>query len=290
MFRKRSMLNFLRYALLAVFLLAVALVSALTSMRIAIHGREVVTPNLIGMSPEQAEQQAIDNGLLVQVEGRFYSPFVPAGHILSQNPAAGTKVRRGWRLRLAESLGQQHVAIPDVTGQSLRSAEMNLRRRGLEPGPIAYLSLPSRAPDQVISQSPAADAVGIASPKVGLLVTPRPKAPEYIMPNLIGASMDQAVRTLEAAGIKVRRNDVAALSQAPGSTAFLPESLKPASSKMDAPGIAPEPLRLAEPLTPTSSGSATNAASSRSSGLVVSQTPAPGTKITSGSMVELQVR
>ena len=219
------MYNFLRYSLLALILLTVALISALTAMRMAIHGREVQVPKLIGLPPEEAERQALDNGLLVQVENRFYSASIPEGRILSQSPEAGTKVRRGWRVRLAESLGPQQVVIPNVVGQSLRSAELSLRRRGLEPGEVALLALPGLPPDQVISQTPAANAVGIANPKVGLLVTPPPEPPEYVMPSLVGSRISEAVRLLQKAGIKVRQ------AQPAPAPSPAPSQLTPASSK-----------------------------------------------------------
>ena len=45
------MRQFFRMLLLALVLMTVALVSALTAMRLAIHGREVTIPKLVGMSP-----------------------------------------------------------------------------------------------------------------------------------------------------------------------------------------------------------------------------------------------
>jgi len=77
--------------------------------------------------------------------------------ILSQAAAAGVKVRRGWSIRVAESLGPQRVAIPNVSGQSERVAELNVRRRGLDLGSVAQLNLADAAVDQVVSQSPAGE-------------------------------------------------------------------------------------------------------------------------------------
>jgi len=68
------MKSFFRLVLLALVLLVVALVSALTAMRLAIHGHEVAVPDLVGKSPAAARMIAEQSGLEVSVERQYYSP------------------------------------------------------------------------------------------------------------------------------------------------------------------------------------------------------------------------
>jgi beta-lactam-binding protein with PASTA domain len=121
-----------RLVLLVLVLMTVALLSALTAMRFAIHGGEVAVPKLVGLTPAEAQRSAEAAGLQLVLERQYYSADIPEGRIMSQLPAPEVKVRRGWRVRVAQSLGQQRSAIPDVVGQSERAAELNIRRRGLE--------------------------------------------------------------------------------------------------------------------------------------------------------------
>src|ERR1039457_1934521 len=194
------MRQFFRMLLLALVLMTVALVSALTAMRLAIHGREVAIPKLVGMSPFEAERVGAASGLLVVVEREFYSPNIPEGKIMTQVPPPGTKVRRGWSIRVAQSLGAQRVGIPDVTGESERAAEVNIRRHGLALGSIAQVSLPEIFPpaspnsslEQVVSQSPPANASGISAPKINLLVSAGPEPAAYVMPDLTGQPLGSA--------------------------------------------------------------------------------------------------
>src|SRR6202158_5031063 len=130
------MRQFFRMLLLALVLMTVALISALTAMQLAIHGREVTIPKLVGMSPLEAERAGAASGLLVVIERQFYSPDIPEGRIMTQMPPPGTKVRRGWSIRVAQSLGPQRVAIPDVTGGSEGGAEVNIRGRGVRLGSV----------------------------------------------------------------------------------------------------------------------------------------------------------
>ena len=111
------MKKFFRFVFFALVLLVVALVSALTTMRFAIHGREVAVPNLVDKTPVEARRIAEDDGFSVTVEPQYYSATVAAGKILSQAPSPGTLVRRGWEIRVAESLGPQRVQIPNVIGR-----------------------------------------------------------------------------------------------------------------------------------------------------------------------------
>src|SRR5271157_4447443 len=202
------MRQFFRMLLLALVLIMVALISALTAMQLAIHGREVAIPKLVGMSPLEAERAGAALGLQVVVERQFYSANIPEGKIMTQMPLPGTTVRRGWGVRLAQSLGPQRVAIPDVTGGSERVAELNIRRRGLTLGSIAHVSLPDGTLDQVISQSPPANASGVAAPKISLLVSDGPEPAVYVMPDLTGQPLGSATLALQDAGLKVGKVSV----------------------------------------------------------------------------------
>src|SRR5208282_3273552 len=107
-----------RFAMLALVMVVVAMVSAVTAMRFAIHGQEVQVPAMVGMTPSEAERAVAGLGLQIEVERQYYSPQIPEGRIMTQLPLPGTKVRRGWQVRVAQRLGPQRVGIPDVTKQS----------------------------------------------------------------------------------------------------------------------------------------------------------------------------
>jgi beta-lactam-binding protein with PASTA domain len=252
------MREFFRMLLLALVLLMVALVSALTAMRFAIHGREVAIPTVVGMTPSEAQRAVAAFGLEVVVERQFYSPAVAEGRIMSQAPAAGAKVRRGWVVRVAQSLGPQRVAIPDVTGQSERVAELNVRRRGLDLGSMAQVNLPDAPADRVVSQSPPANASGVSVPKISLLVSRGPEAAAFVMPNFVGQPLGSVTLALQDAGIRVGK-----------------VSVVPAAPPVDVVGIPATPVTAPPP----------GAAS-----MIVTQSPGPGQKVVAGAAVSFEVR
>ena len=113
---KSRVLNFFQVASMLMLLVAVAMLAAIATMHFAIHGAEVQVPALNGMTVAEARSQAAGLGLNLDVDNRYYSGDVAAGHILSQSPLPGTVVRREWRVRVAESRGPQKVEVPDTGG------------------------------------------------------------------------------------------------------------------------------------------------------------------------------
>ena len=235
-------------------LLVVALVSALTAMRFAIHTGEVVVPNLVAKTPVEGRKIAEDSGLQMEVERRYYSSTTPEGKILSQLPPANTQVRRGWQIRVALSLGPQRVEIPSLLGQSQRAAEINIRRRGLDMGALAQLQMPGTTADQVLSQSPLPNASGVSAPKISLLITAASPPQALVMPNFVGQPLASAVQVLQSAGLRV---GVVTFAGQPGSP-FSPPLIT----------------------TPQASANST----------IMSHIPASGEKVIDGSAVNFQVR
>ena len=250
--------------MLALVLVVVALVSALTAMRFAIHGEEVKVPALIGLTPSVAERAVAALGLQMEVERQYYSPQIPEGAIMTQMPLPGTKVRRGWLVRVAQSMGPQRVSIPDVTRQSERAAEWNIRRRGLEIASTAELQFPGAPPDQVLAQSPPANANQVAAPKTSLLVTIAPDPSAYVMPSFIGQPLGSASRMLQDAGFRL------------GNVSVAPPP---------APNVAATDAATPATTPPVSIAMQPSAAS-----LIVAQTPPAGQKVLAGAVVNFEVR
>jgi len=200
----RPVVNFFQVASLVMLLVAVALLAAVTTMHFAIHGAEVQVPALKGMTVAEARSQTSGLGLDLDVDNRYYSADVAAGHILSQSPTPGTVVRREWRVRVAESLGPQKVEVPDMLGTDERVAALKLRRVGLDVGATARLPFAKAAEGTVLAQDPPAHAQGIAQPNVNLLVAaPGDEAADgYVMPDLSGMTYSSAQSALARVGIK----------------------------------------------------------------------------------------
>jgi beta-lactam-binding protein with PASTA domain len=199
------LIRFFRMASVVMLLIAVALLSAVTTMHFAIHGAEVKVPALKGMTVAEARSQAAGMGLNLDVDNRYYSADIAAGHILTQSPAPGTVVRREWHVRIAESLGPQKVDVPDTIGTDARVAALKLRRAGLEVGVTAKIPWPNAQDGTVLAQDPPAHSQGIAQPSINILVAAHDDAsPDgYVMPDLTGVPVIAAQAMLNKIGLKV---------------------------------------------------------------------------------------
>jgi beta-lactam-binding protein with PASTA domain len=263
-----KMKSILRFAMLALVLVIVAMVSALTAMRFAIHGQEVSVPLLVGLTPADAERAVSALGLQMSIERQYYSPQVPEGRIVSQLPLSGTTVRHGWQVRVAQSLGPTRVAIPDVTGQSEHAAELNIRRRGLDVTSMAEVQTPGIPADQVLAQSPPANATQVAAPNISLLVTAAAEPQAFVMPSFIGQPLGSVSRTLQDAGFRLGNVSVAAPA--------IPPPADPSVTPLVTP-VAPIVPSVA-PVQPSPAS------------IIVSQVPAVGQKVVAGTAVSFEVR
>ena len=268
----------------AVLMVVVFVLFAGMALRLALHAREVAIPDLAGLTVAQASEAALHNGLDLNIEDKFYSRTVPAGRILSQAPAAGSRVRRGWVVRVTESLGPQQVTIPDVVGEPVREASLDLRKASLDLGTLAHIEAPGDT-DMVLSQTPPPDA-GVDQPRVNLLLSQQGAGASdaFAMPSFVGMSWPAANRAAIALGLRVAAVGemaplaVPAAAEAPaGSAAATPAAAQPAQGATAPNGAAPAtPPQTAPPqveMVPV--------------GPVTGQTPEAGHRASKGGVVKL---
>lgn len=246
-------------------MLAVMLVSAGITLRIALHGHEVVIPDFAGMTVGEASQAALRTGVDLNIENKFYSTTVPAGRVLSQAPAAGSSVRHGWQVRVTESLGPQQVTIPDVVGDPVQEASMEVRKMQLDLGTLAHIGAPGD-PEMTLAQTPPPNA-GVDQPTVSLLLSSAVNASSaFVMPSLVGMSVGAANRAAMGMGLKV-----ATVGGVPVQTPAAPVVAAPV-----VPGQPTVPVAPAAVVVP--------------SGVVAEQSPESGYRVSKGDVVRLTLQ
>ena len=251
---------FLKWALMGWGMLVVMLLFAGLTLRIALHGHEVTIPDFAGMTVGEASQAALKTGVDLNIENKFYSTTVPVGRVLSQAPAAGSRVRHGWQVRVTESLGPQQVTIPDVVGDPLQESSMEIRKMQLDLGTLAHIGAPGDA-EMTLAQTPPPNA-GVDQPRVNLLLSSAVNASSaFVMPSFVGMSFGAANRAAMGLGLRV-----ATVGGVPAA----------------APAPAPAPAVPGQPVVP-----AAPAAPVVPSGVVTEQSPESGFRASRGDVVRL---
>jgi len=198
-----------RLFLLLTVLVAVALISAITTIRLTIHGHQETMPSLVGRSADSAQRLGSGLGLDFIVEGKAYNPKYPADQVVSQEPPAGTRIKVGQHVHVLVSLGAPRVQIPNVVGASGRAAEITAVQRGLSIGDVVAVYWPAASTgeaeekDVVVAQEPLASAAEVHSPAMNFLVSLGPLTLAYACPDFVGRPVEEARRTIGAAGFKV---------------------------------------------------------------------------------------
>ena len=175
-----------RLFLLTAVLVAVALVSAITTIRLTLRAHQETMPNLVGLTFDYAQRMTTGLGLEMKVEDKLFNTQYPAQAILSQMPPAGTRIKIGQHVHVLVSLGPQEVVIPNLVGTSIRAARITAIQRKLDVGDVVGLHWPNSEPDLVVAQDPPPESTELRSPVVDILVSLGEAAPAYLCPRWIG--------------------------------------------------------------------------------------------------------
>src|SRR5437667_7595680 len=202
-------LEWLGRSTLLVFILAsAAFLSAITAMRISIHGREVTMPNAVGVNVADASRILQSRGLVLRVADRIYSDQ-PINAVVRQTPTSGLLMKVSQQAHVVLSLGQRQLQIPLLEGNSLRASRIELLRAGLQVGEVSGVTMPTPPVDTVVIQNPKPGA-GAATPRVDVLVSQGPRELAYVMPHLTGLNEIEAQRRLDIAQMRRTVNYVTA--------------------------------------------------------------------------------
>lgn len=218
-----------RLFLLFTVLVAVALLSAITTIRLTIHGRQENMPKLVGASLESAQRVAAGLGLELKIEDKIYSTQFPANTIAQQMPPPGTPLKMGQHVHVLVSLGPPQLTVPNLVGNSVRAARITAIQRGLTVGDVAVIPAPGD-PDQVVAQDPPPATADVRTPAVNLLVSGGAEPAAYLCPRFIGQPIAEVRRVLEKNGFKV--GQVTPVATNGGSQGIILTQYPPAGSKI----------------------------------------------------------
>jgi len=201
----RSILKF--FLLLAVFF-AIAGISAYFTLTLVIESEEtVVVPDLEGKNAIAVLELLSDLGLNTKVKGSEYNAEIPLHHVTYQEPKAGTMIKKGRDVKVVLSKGTKTLTVPNLVNIPRDQAEVILANNDLKCGVVSRTFSRNIKKDFVIAHTPETGDKIRRNGAINLLISRGGRPKGYMMPDLIGIDLEEAVQTVEKYGLTVGEID-----------------------------------------------------------------------------------
>ena len=178
-----------------------ALPGAAVKLLVSQGPQPVAVPNVLGMTQADAQAAIVAAGLSVGPVAQGSSETVPAGSVMSQNPAADAMRLPGTAVDLTVSQGPQPVAVPDVIGRTQTDAQAIITGAGFAIGELTQAWSAAVPTSCVIGQEPVAGTVMIPGTAVNVVVSQGPQP--VAVPDVSGKTQAEAQAAITGAGLTV---------------------------------------------------------------------------------------
>jgi len=175
-------------------------------------GRYSPAPAVVGLDQRAAVQTLDRAGLAAAYADPAYDADVPAGAVVSSDPARGDRVRDDDTVTLTLSLGP--LLVPQLRDLDEDGARGALSERGLVVPPSVQRWSESRPAGTVLASRPSAGTELATGDRVELVVS-KGRRPIPVQ-DWVGRDADEAAQALTDAGLVVRTEDAYSDDVAPG--------------------------------------------------------------------------
>ncbi|MBE3089763.1 MAG: PASTA domain-containing protein [Actinobacteria bacterium] len=160
----------------------------------------ILTPNLVGLSQEDASEILENSGLIKGNISKEYSSTFKENLIMDQKPEFNERIEPGGSVKLTVSRGEETILIPNIIGQDYISASNYLKSLGLvvkiSKAPVTdSINEPGKIIEVVPSQG---SEVGVNSMVELVISTNEPLVP---VPDLMQLVLEQAINALDSSDI-----------------------------------------------------------------------------------------
>jgi eukaryotic-like serine/threonine-protein kinase len=167
-------------------------------------GRErYAVPSLVGTKSVDLAKALTPLTLKVGARTSAFSEKVPDGQVISQDPKAGTSVKRGVPVAVVVSKGRAPITVPRVVGAGAEAASAAISKAGLKPVRGDDVNSDSVPSGQVVSQQPTKGTL-FRGDTVTIVVS---KGPVMVqVPGVVGRPVAEAEKTLTDLGFTVQKD------------------------------------------------------------------------------------
>ncbi len=266
----------------------------------------ITVPDVVGLLEAVGVLEIQNAGLVSGNTTTQAHNTIPAGHVISQTPEAGSGVEAGAVVDFVVSTGPAPVTVPDVGGLLQTDAEDTLVGAALLVGTINTVSNSDVPAGVVLSQTPMGGDSVLPNTAVDLVISSGP--PLISIPDVVGLPQSDAENTLISAGLGVGEITTASnatipagtvISQGPSAGEQVEEGtginlvISSGPPMVDVPNVVGLDQGLAVPILEEAGLSPGTITTENSqtvpAGKVISQSVAPGMSVEPGTPVDLVV-
>lgn len=192
----------IKIAILFVLFVAVVGISAYLTLTFVIKSEDtVVVPDLVGKNVVYVLEFLTDLGLNTKVKGSEYSTDIPQNHVIFQEPEPGAEIKKGRDVRIILSKGTMSILVPNLKGLSAGQSRIILEENGLCQGVVSNTFSNHIKKDEIIAQIPTPGSFITRGDCINLLVSLGIRPQAFIMPDLAGLSLDDAIPLIERSNL-----------------------------------------------------------------------------------------
>lgn len=189
-------------------ILAFILVAAVYFFSSRNRSDEIEVPTVVNLTEEQAVSQLEKRGFRANISRYAESDEYEKGKVMSQDPEASTRSKKGSIVNLVISSGRE-VTVPVLKNMNLSQAEETLKDLGLKIGTTSTDYSNTVEKDLVIRQEPTAGSSVQSGSEVNLVISVGKEDSTEIIKvgKYIGMSEQDAIATARNNGLRVRNVD-----------------------------------------------------------------------------------
>ena len=166
------------------------------------QGGVVKVPSVTGKPFEEAERILDSVGLQARKGDVRTDRTHKAGIVIIQNPVPDHEVKRGRRVYLTVSEGEQQAIVPNIKGRTLRDARFALEREGIKLGAVEYETSDQFPANTIIEQKTPAGTKVKRDAYVSIVVSQGASSQAITVPDLAGKTLTDAEAILTASGLR----------------------------------------------------------------------------------------
>lgn len=189
--------------LTSLFLIIIVAVSSAFAYNYFFSGEKVSVPEIKDMDIIDAKQKIIKSGLEVGEIIETPSDNVKKDSVISTNPSAGKKVKKGTKINLKVSTGKSTIEMPNYLGMDEKKAREDIEKRNFKNVTFEKEESDDYTEGKVMKQN-IDSGKEIIPNETSVTITISTGSKKIVTPNLKGKTLEEVYKIAEELGINIK--------------------------------------------------------------------------------------